>query len=256
MTRVLRFDGNALVAAHDPLAQGESPELADSFLYRDGYVRARNHHLNRFRNDLMHHDMRLAERLDAFVAACAAELTHEHEAFPRFDVVSGELWLRVRPAPEHSSSVTAVTVPNVFHNASRKGPNIAEYAALNAAHQAEVIRLDAEGFVLEGVTSALLLWQGNELFAAVEDDRVTSTTEQFVRETASRQGIRINTARVRPQDLERLEVWAVNALHGIRRVTAINGTDAPTGDEQRLASFRADFEASWLPLAHGDSEPL
>ena len=185
MTRVLRFDGTQLLATHDPLRAGQSPELADSFLFRNGRVRARDEHRHRFFTDLNQLNPKLASQLGAFYRACAQELSDEYEAFPRFDLVNDALWLRVRPVPDQTLSVSAVTASQKFEYAARKGPNIAAYALLNASNQCETIRLAADGSILEGVTSALLWWHKSELHFAPRVDRVTSTTEQFVLRTAS-----------------------------------------------------------------------
>ena len=41
------------------------------------------------------------------------------------------------------------------------------------------------------------------------------------------------------------EVWAVNALHGIRTVTSINGVALPSPVPQRLAWFREALDRTW-----------
>jgi branched-subunit amino acid aminotransferase/4-amino-4-deoxychorismate lyase len=256
MTRVLRFDGERLLAAEDPLRDGDSPDLADSFLFRSGRIRARDEHRNRFFHDLHQINPTLANQLDAFYHACAQELSDEYEAFPRFDLVNNSLWLRVRPAPDRSLTVEARSVPQSFENAQRKGPNIAAYSAINREHQCEVIRLTPQGLVLEGVTSSLLWWHDDQLCFAPTHDRVTSTTETFLIRTAHARGIHTGSESITPTDLSGREVWAVNALHGIRLVTSIDGRGLPDCIQERIALFRADFEASWLPLDNTGSANL
>lgn len=51
-----------------------------------------------------------------------------------------------------------------------------------------------------------------------------------------------------PAELARHEVWAVNALHGIRPVTAIDGVVLPEPDPDRLRAFRAALDRAWRPV--------
>jgi hypothetical protein len=44
------------------------------------------------------------------------------------------------------------------------------------------------------------------------------------------------------------EVWALNALHGIRVVTSIDGVALPEPDTQRLACFREALDQTWQPI--------
>jgi len=254
MTRVLRFDGKHLVASPDPLRENRSPDLADSFLFRAGKVRAWREHKNRFFHDLRQFDQNLASQLDAFYLECASELADEYEAFPRFELVNDSLWLRVRPVPVIAETTTAVTTTQEFRNASRKGPNIGVYGALNAEHQCETIRLSANGSVLEGVTSSLLWWRDDNLHYAPKTDRVTSTTEQFLLNAAMLRNIESTPEILTPKELINFETWVVNALHGIRVLTSIDNKPLPNFERERLELFKADFERSWLPL--GDTSTL
>ncbi|MFC7765485.1 hypothetical protein [Leucobacter soli] len=56
-------------------------------------------------------------------------------------------------------------------------------------------------------------------------------------------------ARLAPVELAQHEVWAVNALHGIRVVTSIDGTPLPPPDERRLQWFREALDRTWEAVA-------
>ncbi len=73
--------------------------------------------------------------------------------------------------------------------------------------------------MLETATAGLLWWRDGALCAPPEDGRVLpSVTRALITEIARAQSIPVRTETVRPEQLEGLEVWAVNALHGIRPV--------------------------------------
>lgn len=265
MSRVLRFADGAFAAAHDPMDVGESPALADSFLCLKGRVRGFSLHRQRFEHDLREVAPHLVDQLDAFYMAMAAELADEPEVFPRVDVHEGSLWLRVRPVPELTSSVRAVSQRDDSDDAHRKGPNISHYTALNAQHGCETIRLDAHGRVLEGVTSAVMWWAddsvargsepGQRLARVSDTDRVWSTTEDLVFAHARALNCATEhdaTQETQPPDIQTLmssEVWVVNALQGIRTVTSIDGHELPEPDVERLERFRTALDETWEPIA-------
>lgn len=55
----------------------------------------------------------------------------------------------------------------------------------------------------------------------------------------------LRKARLTPAELSLHEVWAVNALHGIRVVTSIDGVLLPEPDERRLKWFREALDQAW-----------
>lgn len=248
MSRVLRFDGTTLVAAHDPLPDGVSPDLADSFLFRDRRVRAFPLHRERFHRELAILAPQLLPQLNDFYRACAAELEEEYESFPRFDLYAHSLWLRVRPLPTLTETVDAVTMAFNPDDAERKGPNIAAFTELNRTHGGETLRVDQHGVVVEGATSSLLWWNGETLVRSASADRVAGTTEIFLCDAAAQLGYSVQTAEVTPAQLRDTEVWLVNALHGIRLVAMLDGHDLAQPEQNRLNRFRATLDAAWEPL--------
>ncbi|WP_449283918.1 aminotransferase class IV, partial [Leucobacter sp.] len=134
----------------------------------------------------------------------------------------------------------------------RKGPNIARLAELNRGLGAEALLLDADGRALEGATTSLIWWRddADQSGGAVDEPstgggRVASVTEELLHRTARG---RLAAGRPTPAELTRCEVWAVNALHGIRVVTSIDGVALPESHGPRLERFREALDRTWAPL--------
>lgn len=253
MSRTLRFNGTSFVEDADPLAGGQDPDLADSFRARFNTVRAFQLHRHRFFEDLALLDPSSDIDPDAVCAAISRELVTIPESFPRIDVVNGELWLRIRPLPLLTTSLNVFTAKRTLEKQHVKGPNISEYAAMNAQHGGETILVDDLEFVVEGATTSILWWHTGDRDAAVHtvasSNRVPSTTEQTLVRIAEHQGTTVRQASVQPSELARAEVWAVNALHGIRTVTSIDGQPTREPDTERLRVFREAFDDLWERIA-------
>lgn len=249
MSRVLRFDGQRLVLSPDPLSEGASPDVADSFLLKNGNVRALEAHRQRFHASVGLHAPELFDSLASFNAACAAELSELSEAFPRLEVVDGSLWLRVRPVPELSETATAVSERVDVPLPELKGPNISLYSALNNAHNCETLRVDAQGDILEGTSSAVVWWSDNTLYTVAATQRVTSTTEQFLSTVARDLGYTVVQSTLPLANLVEHEAWLINALHGIRPLLSLDGIQLPSVNQARLVAFKTALDQSWLPLA-------
>jgi branched-subunit amino acid aminotransferase/4-amino-4-deoxychorismate lyase len=113
----------------------------------------------------------------------------------------------------------------------------------------EAVILTPEGFVADGSTTCLAWWRGDAL-AIPSDDiaRIDSVTLRSVLALATALGVDILRESVTPDELDGCEVWALNALHGIRIVTQwVNG---PSVAEQpgRLDAWRRRLDALRRPL--------
>ncbi|WP_431221180.1 aminotransferase class IV [Leifsonia xyli] len=229
---------------------------ADSFLVRDGRMLALGLHRARFAETVREQGYQDAD-LGAFWDAGIASLPRGGEWFPRFELVRARdalrLRFRLRPAPELSASVVVATadadprrVPHL------KGPDIDRLSALRQRAQRrgaqEAVILD-EGFVSDGATTALLWWRGDMLFAPpLSLPRVDSVSARTVRGIAAALGVPVDEEEVRPSQLDGAVVWAVNALHGIRAVTAWVDGPALAADPARTDAWRARFAALTRPL--------
>jgi branched-subunit amino acid aminotransferase/4-amino-4-deoxychorismate lyase len=97
--------------------------------------------------------------------------------------------------------------------------------------------------VLEGATSNRLWWRGDVLCAPPRETTLPGVTQTLLLDLARADGLRTE----RPSatglaDLAGCEVWVVNALHGIRPVTAWIGCTIPPFAATRAASWNARLD--------------
>lgn len=201
----------------------------------------------------------LAHQLDEFLTEAASQIAAAGERFPRLELWAPsstgqppgfELSLALRPLPEIRSSIelrTAALPPGVTH-LSRKGPNIAAYARLGHELGCEGLLVDANGTAVEGTTTSLVLWDAaGRGFMSASTHRVPSVAEALVARIARDLGTPLSPAMITPARLVSGEVWAVNALHGIRLVLNIDGQAPARHDPDRLAQYRAALNETWEP---------
>ncbi len=256
--------------------------VADSHLVTDSQVVGLNLHRKRFSTSAQAMGFSHENELPGFFEDCASRLRHKGKWFPRYELISTtsglSLALRIRPAPHLNaeglvSLMTAATDPR--HRPTIKGPNIETLATLNASTRAgnryaddgpakrtqhETLLSTAEGQIAEGTTTSLLWWKDDVLHHVPDDvGRVWSVTENLVRGIALRSDITIVPDPITVSDLLEcagsMEIWAVNALHGIRRVCAIDNmvvsssiaSPTPTS-RKRLQHFSRERMLSSLPL--------
>ncbi|MBK0418207.1 hypothetical protein JD276_04080 [Leucobacter sp. CSA1] len=217
---------------------------------------------------------RLLRGVDAFLDDALARIAEYGEGFPRLELRGDgdrdpELGLALRPLPELHDTIELRTAGHVgVERAGVKGPNISRYSALNRELGAEALLLDPRGRVLEGTTTSLVWWTdgGDGSGHYVDEpwgsnaaaDRVGSITEELLREAAQKRLVgrrpnrrrtgALSAGRPTPAELSQHEVWAVNALHGIRVVTRIDDVALPAPDADRLRWFRDALDRAWQPL--------
>lgn len=251
--------------------------VADSFRVRQNpttgiaEVRGWQYHLDRFARSaasaLGERDAAPTETVDEFVLAASERVNAFGDGFPRF-----ELWLdpddtvrwglseRPLPALTEVIALRSIAFADIagLHDLDRKGPNIERYLAVNHELGAEALMLDASGHAVEGATTSLVWWDADGRGArTVPGARVDSVTERLVAEAAPQQPPTAAPPGGHPElaardagvaELTESEVWAVNALHGIRVVSHIDGVATRTPDASRLDWFRAVLEHSWEPV--------
>jgi branched-subunit amino acid aminotransferase/4-amino-4-deoxychorismate lyase len=230
---------------------------ADSFLVRDGRVLALGLHRSRFAETVREQGFTDRAEVDAFWDAAIGSLSREGDWFPRLELVRARdalrLRFRLRTAPELTSELVVATAdadPRVVPHL--KGPDLDRLSALRQRVQRrgaqEAIILD-HGRVSDGTTTALLWWRDDALFAPPFSlPRVDSVAARTVRGVAAALGVPVEDVAVRPSELEGAVLWAVNALHGIRAVTAWVGGPALAQDPARTDAWRARFAALARPL--------
>lgn len=258
----------------------EEPELlvADSFRVRthpesgEVEVRSFHAHLARFKASAieawqsaeMQEPARaqqdVSRAIETFLADARQQIKASGVGWPRLElwgipdgqqsVITGQqLRLSLRTLPELGRSIEARTVklPPIDHP-ERKGPNIARYAKLNQGLGAEALLTDDLGQVIEGASTSLVWWRDGTLCTSEDGGRVASVTEYALRGFATSRGIRTQRGNEHPSELAGYEGWAVNALHGIRILTSIDGIRLPAPDKSRLREFETALDATWQPV--------
>jgi branched-subunit amino acid aminotransferase/4-amino-4-deoxychorismate lyase len=253
-----RWTGTALTAL-DPVDRTDlAIEVADSWLVTDGAALALPLHHDRFLASIAARGF-ILPGTESFWDAAVAAIPRSGDWFPRVELQSHsgrqQLVFLLREAPERERSIVLVTHDGADpRTAPRiKGPDLDALLELRAAAQqrgaGDAVLLSPGGSVVDGATSALLWWRGEILCSpAPELDRVDSVTAKSILTLATALGVDIYHEDVAPGELDGLEIWAVNALHGIRIVTA--WVDGPRTAEEpgRLAKWRTLLDRLRKPL--------
>ncbi|MFE5118787.1 aminotransferase class IV [Streptomyces sp. NPDC056669] len=231
---------------------------ADSWLVDDGRVRGLDHHRRRFVAACVEASGDSPARIESFWREAIAALPRTERWFPRVELAGPEparLFLRIRPAPPRTANVT-VCLTEEFDPRSyprRKGPDLPLLAHLReraAARGAQELMLTtSSGLVLEGTTASVLWWEDDVLCLPPPGlPLLAGVTSALIQDRAAELGVRTEHRSRTVQELDGREVWLVNAVHGIRPVTAWLGRPLRAGPALRAASWQ-----SWLD---GASDPL
>lgn len=264
--KTFRWQGGALSPRDDCDVAPVAILAADSWLVTEGTVLALGLHRTRFFDAFAE----LAERqgrttevdaldLDAFWDAAISRIPRAGDWFPRVELRvqhdAAELLLRMRPAPERHRTVTLSTFRGRDPRTEPwiKGPDLDAMTRLRTEAQQlganEAVLLSPEGFVAEGSTTCLAWWAGEALCVpSIELPRIDSVTLRSVLALAAATGVDVLHDDVTPEALEGCEVWALNALHGIRIVTGWVDGPATAEHPGRLDLWRARLGALRKPL--------
>lgn len=236
--------------------------VADSFRVRvnpasgAAEVRDLEQHLDRFARTATAAGGDAVIGLDDFVHESRRRIAEYGEGWPRLELWLDEdgsaprLALQLRPLPELHDLIELRTAGRIeLDHPERKGPNLGRLAELNRELGAEALLLDGDGRVVEGATTAILWWRGETLCRSAVGARVASVTERLLLGAARDTGVAAAESAAAPADLAACEVWAVNALHGIRIVTSLDGEPLPAPDASRLTRFREALDRAWGPVS-------
>lgn len=206
---------------------------ADSWFVRDGRVRAFGRHRRRF--SVTARDLGFSQpSSEDFWAALVDLIPRSGEWFPRVEIIGDDvpvLGFRLRTAPRRTDELRVWTPPlsDPRRNPKMKGPDIGLLEGLRARARAghdcdEVLLVDDRGFAVESATSSLLWWDDQTLCVPHPDlAQLPGVTSSLIQAEARRRSVAIDFRRSLPAELSGHEVWLVNALHGIRRVSGWSG---------------------------------
>jgi branched-subunit amino acid aminotransferase/4-amino-4-deoxychorismate lyase len=254
--RLLRWDEarSSFQPAEDP---GEIT-IVDSWLVADGRVRTFNAHVRRFSAACLERGALSESRIREFMLAAMAQIPVSGYWFPRAEMtlVAGvpQFQMRIRPAPQlgHTVRLWLSPEPDVRKLPQIKGPDLEWLAkqrmAAVAAGADEAVLLSPDGHLREGSTTNILWWRGDTLCTPADDgSMLPGITRSILLETARESGVTVVFESPFPAELSGIEVWAVNALHGIRPV--IEWVDAGIGPG---TAFRAE---SWQRRLEDTADP-
>lgn len=251
------LDGPAAFSA----VEDNSPLLAaDSFLVASGRVRGWERHWERFAHAGRRHGIE-PRRLEAFRCAVAQLLPTAGRWFPRVELVAmpeatGELRVRIRPAPALMREAVAWTmpVPDPRRTPQVKGPDLALLGTWRSRARElgadEAMVVDDDGCLLEGAYSSLLWWEDDVLCALPDEAPILpGVTRALLLGLARVRGTPVRFRRPFPDELAGRETWLVSALHGICRVRDWAGVDRPAGAATRAVEWRwlLDSTAATVP---------
>lgn len=227
-----RFHGGELTPVLHALS--ETLAVADSFLITEGEAIGLDRHFQRFAQSVAEHENL---DLEEFFSAAIRLIPPVGDWFPRLEYranqpASERLYVRVRPAPERTETLTLWTLnePDRREKPLIKGPDLSlcqKYRRAANLHGAdEAVLLDSEGYIADGALSSLVWIRDNNLFAPDQSTNwLPSITRELVFQLANQAGMQIRESRAKPEDLEGCEVWSLSSLQGIRGVTAWAGLD-------------------------------
>mgnify|MGYP003418428798 CR=1 FL=1 len=233
--RMFQWRGGELVPTITD--EGEAVRLlaADSWLTVDGSTRGLELHRQRF------------------TAAVEAQLGTRTPPALADGSGAPQLRARMRPAPPTRTSIALMTHTGEDPRTRPeiKGPDLGAMLDLRGAAEAagadEAVLL-VDGQVVEGATTALLWWNGDTLVTVPNwMPRVSSVTELSIRALATAFGTEVVEYLARPEELDHKEIWAVNALHGIRIVTSWIDGPIPAAEPGRHDRWRRSLDALRRP---------
>ena len=233
--------------------------VADSWRVHEGAVRGLELHRERFARSVPA-SVATELDLDGFWQAAIAALPRTGDGFPRVELReqhgARQLLLRVRDAPERRRSIVLATHqgPDPRLQPAIKGPDLETMTRLRTDAQTrgadEAVILSPDGHIVEGSTTSLCWWRGATLvYPDAALARVDSVTLRSVLALATALGIAVEAERATPAELDGHEVWALNALHGIRIVTSwVDGPAQLAEEPGRLAKWELRLAALERPL--------
>lgn len=260
------YERRLVPAPEDRGHGGPVLRVADSWLVDEGRVRGLGLHAERFTRSCATRHGIGAHETAAFLAAACEALPRQGRWFPRIELTTGPgpqapstdgsgFRLRLRCAPPAGGPV-AVRVPerpDPRTEPAVKGPDLDLLTGLRdeaaGAGADEVLLLSPAGAVLEGALTGLLWWRGDALCTPAPGLPVLpSVTRRLLLRLAAERGVEIRHETCRPEALDGLETWTVNALHGIRPVVRWTGRAMTPAPPARAPEWQAALARTARPV--------
>lgn len=245
-----RLRWNGATGRFSPTDVPGAVRIVDSWLVQDGRTRKLASHAHRFVSACAAAFSLPPTSTSEFFHAAAARIPDRGDWFPRVElaVVAGsprlQLWVRRAPPRGDRVRLWISDGPDRRICPAVKGIDLEWLTELHGlAHSAgadESLILSPDGRVLEGSTTSVLWWRGSTLCVPPPTPHLLAgVTRQTLCDAVAADGGRVVLEDVTPADLDGLEVWAVNALHGIRPVTAWVGSQIRPGPADRAPDWNA-----------------
>ena len=210
--------------------------VADSWLVKQGRVRALKLHRKRFLSSCSQLAGFQEKEIAPFWEAVLERIPATGCWFPRIEMAGSlrqpafQLRLRKAPLIHETIRLSDCKIADFRKTPRHKGPDLTKMLEIRKKIREtgadEGILTTPKGFLLEGLTTTLIWWEGKTLCTVSPSHRVLpGVTAQLIQSLAEKEHIRVACRLRKPQDLNGCEVWAVNALHGIRQ--AINWKHTP-----------------------------
>lgn len=261
---LLRWDRRGGFSPPAGPAGEQETVIIDSWLVEDGRVLAFDAHLRRFAAACGAMFGIGEPETAEFMRAAASRVPASGRWFPRAELAVSEgtpgLAFRIRPAPPraHSVRLWISGEPDRRKHPAVKGPDLEWLAgqrrAAAAAGADEAVILSPRGHVLEGAATSIVWWRGDALCVPAADGSVLpGTTREVLTAAARAMGLPVVSEDAVPAALDGIEVWAVNALHGIRPVTAWVNVPVRAGRADRAPRWQAYLDGCRAPAVTGEA---
>jgi branched-subunit amino acid aminotransferase/4-amino-4-deoxychorismate lyase len=231
--------------------------VADSWRVEDGRAVAMDRHLERFTSSVHRQSPEANSHLDAFLAAVTRIIPPSGHWFPRLECVDTpdgpEFRFYERAAPARLTEVIlADTSEDPRTDPLTKGPDLEALLALRRSvanvGATEAVIVDSAGRVIEGAYSSIVVFPPdlNALWVvAPQFPRIPSVTESVITDIAREHGLPVVEQDILWSSLGGHEVWALSALHGIRRATQLVGLSDPPA----VSALAEAWQGKWWARA-------
>lgn len=233
--------------------------IADSWLVRDGQTRALHWHRQRFLSSVLSLTTINERDITPFWDAAMACIPEAGLWFPRIELAGSfrrpvfQFRLRKAPAIRHTIRLHDGYLTDFRKMPRHKGPDLAQCIAMRrdilSSGAEEALITTPKGYVLEGLTSSIMWWENGTLCHVPPSCRILpGITCRLILHIADRHKIPVACRMRKPHELNHREIWAVNALHGIRQVVGWEHSPIQTHAHTDIGYWREALESFREPV--------